>query len=101
MTTNKTLDVQAAIDLLKSGGSIEQMVISDLATSKVEAIDAMLLAKNGCLVPDGNIFYDDDNIQYDSDFDEVNWSGPVPFKQMKESLSSGTAQCRVLPNNKI
>lgn len=62
MTTNKTLDVQAAIDLLKSGGSIENRVISDVATSKVKALDAMLLAKNGCLVPDGNIVYDDESI---------------------------------------
>lgn len=92
MTTNRTLDVYAAIDLLKSGGSIEKMVISDLSTSKVKAMDAMLLAANGCLVPDGNIVYDDDNIQYDSDFDEVTWGSPAPFKQMKESLSSGTAQ---------
>ncbi len=90
MTTNKAVDVHAALDLLKSGGSIAEMIISDLSTSKVKAMDAMLLAENGCLVPDGNIIYDDDNIQHDSDFDEVTWGKPMPFKQMKESLSSGT-----------
>lgn len=82
MTTNKTLDVQAAIDLLKSGGSIENRVISDVATSKVKALDAMLLAKNGCLVPDGNIVYDDESIQFDPDFDEVTWEKSATLKQV-------------------
>lgn len=91
MTMNKTLKVQAAIDLLKSGGSIEKMVISDLTRSKVKAMDALLLAENGFIVPDGNIVYDDQEIQPDPDFDEVQWSRPVPFKKRKESVSSDQA----------
>lgn len=92
MTTNNKIDVHSAIDLLKSGGKIDKIIISDLTTSKVKAMDALLLAENGCLVPDGNIVYDDDKVQYDSDFDEVAWGKLVPFKQMKESLSSATAK---------
>ena len=59
MTKNKVLPVQSAIDLLKSGGSLDNVVISDLDSSKVNVMDALLLAKNGCLVPDGNIEYND------------------------------------------
>ncbi len=92
MTMNKKISVHSAIDLLKSGGNIDKVIISDLTTSKVKAMDALLLAENGCLVPDGNIIYDDDQIQYDSDFDEVAWGKPVPFRQLKESLSSETAK---------
>lgn len=88
MTKNKKINVHSAIDLLKSGGSIDKMIISDLTTSKVKAMDALLLAENGCVVPDGNIVYDDSDIQYDPDFDEVTWSKPVPFKELKELLSS-------------
>ena len=88
MTMNKKIGIHAAIDLLKSGGNIDKVIISDLTTSKVKAMDALLLAENGCLVPDGNIVYDDDQIQYDSDFDDVTWGKPVPFK----SLSSETAK---------
>lgn len=92
MTTNKKINVHSAIDLLKSGGNIDKIIISDLTTSKVKAMDALLLAENGFLVPDGNIVYDDDKIQYDSEFDEVTWGKPLPFKRMEESLSSETAK---------
>lgn len=88
MTTNNKVDAHSAIELLKSGGSIENIIISDLTTSKVKAMDALLLAENGCLVPDGNILYDDGNIQHDSDFDEVTWGNPIPFNQKKDSLPS-------------
>ena len=76
MTKNKVLPVQSAIDLLKSGGSLDNVVISDLDSSKVNVMDALLLAKNGCLVPDGNIEYNDEQIQYDPDFDDVDWGKP-------------------------
>ncbi|MBK6905313.1 MAG: hypothetical protein IPH04_21575 [Saprospirales bacterium] len=85
---NKEINVDSAIELLKSGGNLDQIIISGLATSKVKMIDALLLAKNGCVVPDGNIVYDDDQIQYDPDFDDVTWGRPVPFKKLKQSLET-------------
>ena len=88
---NKQIDVRSAIDLLKSGETIDNVVISDMTTSKVMAMDALLLAKNGFIVPDGNIVYDDDQVQYDPDFDDVTWGKPIPFKQLKESLTSEIA----------
>ena len=87
---NQEINVDSAIDLLKSGGSLEHIIISDLATSKVRMMDALLLARNGCVVPDGNIVYDDDQIQYDPDFDDVIWGRPVPFKKLKQSLETGS-----------
>ena len=85
---NKEINVDSAIDLLKSGGNLEQIIIADLATSKVRMIDALLLARNGYVVPDGNIVYDDDQIQYDPDFDKVTWGRPVPFRKLKQSLET-------------
>jgi hypothetical protein len=46
------------IQVLKSGDNLDQVIIADLNTSKVSMIDALLLAKNGFVVPDGNIVYD-------------------------------------------
>ena len=51
--------------------------------------DALLLARNGYIVPEDNVVYDDAQIQYDPDFDDVAWGQPVPFKKLIPSLESG------------
>lgn len=79
---NKELNVDAAIDLLKSGRNLDEITISDPATSKVQMMDALLLARNGYVVPEDNVVYDDDQIQYDPDFDDMTWGKPVPFKNL-------------------
>lgn len=84
----KEINVDAAIDLLKSGGKLDQITISDIATSKVQMLDALLLARNGYAVPEGNVVYDDDQIQYDPDFDDMTWGKPVSFKKLKQSLET-------------
>lgn len=85
------MNVDSAIELLKSGGSLDQIIIADLETSKVRVMDALLLAQNGCVVPDGNIVYDDDQIQYDPDFDDVTWGKPVSFKKLRQSWETDEA----------
>ena len=87
---NKEISIDFAIDLLKSGGSLDQVTITDLSTSKVRMMDALLLARSGYVVPNDNVVYDDDQIQYDSDFDDTTWGQPVPFKKLKQSLETGT-----------
>jgi hypothetical protein len=84
----KEIKVDAAIDLLKSGGNLDQITISDLATSKIRMMDALLLARNGYAVPDDNVIYDDNQIKYDPDFDEMTWGKPVSFKKLKQSLET-------------
>ncbi|MFZ2898938.1 MAG: hypothetical protein WA004_09965 [Saprospiraceae bacterium] len=49
-------------------------------------MDALLLAENGIVVPDGNIVYDDSDIQYDPDFDDVEWGKPFSFQEKREQL---------------
>lgn len=87
MTANHKISVQAAIDIIKSGGTVGANTLSDVETTQVKAMDALLLAENGFVVPDGNIIYNDSDIQYDPDFDEVEWGVPVPFRQLKKELS--------------
>lgn len=87
------INLHVAIDLIKSGGHLDQVVIADLETSRVGVADALLLAENGFIVPDGNIVYDDAQVQYDPDFDDVAWGQPVPFRQIKQALeSNGNAE---------
>jgi hypothetical protein len=88
MTLTKKIDALSAINLLKSGKNLDNVVISDLETSRIRAMDALLLAKNGYLVPDGNIVYDDNDIAYDPDFDDVEWGQPISFREFKQSLSA-------------
>lgn len=83
MTTTKKIASHAAINLLKSGRTLEDVVIADLESSKIKVMDALLLAKNGYVVPDGSIVYDDDDIAYDPDFDEEEWQKPISFSQFK------------------
>jgi hypothetical protein len=49
-------------------------------------VDALLLAEHGFVVPDGNMVYDDRDIQYDPDFDDVEWGAPVPFQKWQQEL---------------
>lgn len=86
---SKKIDVNSAIDLLKSGGNLDQTIITDLVTAKVKMPDALLLARNGYVIPEDNVVYDDSQIQYDPDFDDVTWGKPVPFKKLKQSLEAG------------
>ena len=92
MIPNNKVTVERAIDILKSGGTLGESVISDLEISKVKAMDALLLAENGFFVPDGNIVYDDNDIQYDPDFDDVEWGDPVPFRHGKNHLVQETKE---------
>ena len=86
MTMENKISVKKAIDILKSGGDISNNIISNLETSKIKAMDALLLAENGFVVPDGNIIYNDNAIKYDPDFDEIDWGKSTPFKHQKKQL---------------
>lgn len=61
--------------MIKRGTSVAGVVLSDVETQQLGFRDALLLAENGFVVPNGNIVYDDAEIQYDSDFDGVEWRG--------------------------
>jgi len=91
MTTGEKINVEKAIDILRSGGNLGANTISDLETSKVKAMDALILAENGFVVPSGNIVYQDSDIQYDPDFDDVDWREPVSFHQLKNRTEESQA----------
>jgi len=50
------------------------VVIEDLKETQVRAVDALILAEYGIVIPEQNIYYSDEDIAFDPDFDDVEWS---------------------------
>lgn len=68
---NHKISVSEALRKLESGESVSNCLI-DFDRIKVEALDVMTLSKGGIAVPEAAIYYDDDDIAYDEDF-EGDW----------------------------
>lgn len=69
--TNHKISVSEALRKLESGESVSDYLI-DFDRIKVEALDVMKLSKGGIVVPEAAIYYDDDDIVYDKEF-EGDW----------------------------
>ncbi|MBK6904234.1 MAG: hypothetical protein IPH04_15895 [Saprospirales bacterium] len=67
MTQNK-ISVSEALKRIEQGQSIADYSI-DFDRIKVEALDVMKLAKAGVMVPEESIYYEDDDIVNDEDFE--------------------------------
>lgn len=68
------LKIEQAIEMARKNESLEGVVIEDLKETQVRAVDALILAEYGIVIPEQNIYYSDEDIAYDPDFDEVKWS---------------------------
>lgn len=68
------LKIEQAIEMARKNQSLEGVVIEDLRETQVRAVDALILAEYGIVIPEQNIYYSDDDIAYDPDFDDVKWS---------------------------
>lgn len=68
---NHKISVSEALRKLEAGESVTDYSI-DFDRIKVEALDVMKLSKGGIEVPEAAIYYDDDDIAFDEDF-ESNW----------------------------
>lgn len=83
--------VEQAIAMARNNESLEGLVIEDLQDTQVRAVDALALAEHGVLLPEQNIYYNDEDIAYDPDFDEVEWS-KEPLKMTWEEKIQLAAQ---------
>lgn len=83
--------VEQAIAMARNNESLEGLVIEDLQDTQVRAVDALALAEHGVLLPEQNIYYNDEDIAYDPDFDEVEWS-KEPLKMTWEEKMQLAAQ---------
>lgn len=69
--TNHKISVSEALQKLESGETASNYSI-DFNRIKIEALDVMKLSKGGIVVPETVIYYADDEIVYDGDF-EGDW----------------------------
>ena len=60
--------------MARKNKNLEGVAIEDLKETQVRAVDALVLAEYGIIIPEQNIYYSDDDISYDPDFDDVKWS---------------------------
>ena len=67
----KTLTVKEAVDIVSSGGNLKGVVIDKESMSQVNVRDAMVLSRGGIVVPEENLYYDDNDIEYDEEIDEL------------------------------
>lgn len=70
----RTVKIEEAIQIAANEESLEGIAIENLGESQVKAKDALLLARNGILIPEQNILYRDKDVEYDSEFDDYEWS---------------------------
>ena len=68
------LKIEQAIEMARKDKSLEGVIIEDLKETQVRAVDALILAEYGIVIPEQNIYYSDEDIAYDPDFDDVKWS---------------------------
>lgn len=83
--------IEQAIEMARNNESLEGIIIEDLKETQIRAVDALLLAEHGIVLPEQNIYYNDDDIAYDADFDEVEWSAEPLQMTWKEKMQLSAA----------
>jgi hypothetical protein len=89
----KVIDIEKAIALANAKHSLDGLAIKDLNETQVRAVDALALADQGVLIPEQNIIYRDEDVQYDPEFDDYSWT-QLPSGTRLEDLESIVAQQR-------
>jgi hypothetical protein len=70
----RKISIAEAIQIARSGKSLEGVSIENLEETQIKAKDVLLLADFGVVVPEQNIYYDDNDVEYDPEFDDVTWN---------------------------
>ena len=82
----KVLNVKEAVEQVNKGERLEGVVLDESTTRQVNVRDALVLSMGGIVIPDQNIYYNDDEIVYDEDIDElVITSGVVQLSQEEKA----------------
>lgn len=67
----KTLTIKEAVERVNSGKTLEGVVLNKASMLQVNVRDAMILSKAGIVIPEENLYYDDEDIEYDEEIDEL------------------------------
>lgn len=73
----EVLTVKEAVQRVKSGGNLEGVVLDESTIKQVNVRDAMVLSRGGIVIPEQNIYYKDEEIEYDEDIDELVITGGI------------------------
>lgn len=67
----KTLTIKEAVERVNSGKTLEGVVLDKASMLQVNVRDAMVLSRAGIVIPEENLYYDDTDIAYDEEIDEL------------------------------
>ena len=65
------LTVKEAVERVNKGGNLEGVHLDERTIQQVNVRDAMVLSRGGIVIPEQNIFYKEEEIEYDEDIDEL------------------------------
>lgn len=65
------LTVKEAVKRVNKGGSLEGVQLDERTIQQVNVRDAMVLSRGGIVIPEQNVFYKDEEIEYDEEIDEL------------------------------
>jgi hypothetical protein len=90
----KVLTVKEAVERVNSGENLAGVVLDEESSQQVNVRDAMVLSNGGIVVPEQNIYYDDDDIQYDEDIDELTITSGIVELSWAEKARRASAHQR-------
>ena len=75
--TMEVLTLEEAVQRVNSGGNLEGVVLDESTIKQVNVRDAMVLSRGGIVIPEQNIYYKDEEIEYDEDIDALVITGGI------------------------
>jgi len=83
----KLLTIEEAVDRVNKGDNLEGVVLDKSTIKQVNVQDAMILSRGGIVIPEENIYYDDGDIEYDEDIDELTITSGVINLSWEEKMN--------------
>jgi len=90
----KVLTIKEAVERINNGGNLEGIVLDESTMKQVNVRDAMVLSRGGVVIPDQNIYYNDEDIEYDEDIDELTITSGIINLSWEEKVKRAENQER-------
>lgn len=87
----KTLTVKEAVARINEGGDLKGIILDQDSTQQVNIQDAIVLSSGGIVIPEQNIYYNDDDIAYDEDIDELTINSEIVELSWEEKARRAAA----------
>lgn len=80
----KTITVEEAVQKVNNGKNLKVYVLDKQQSRQVNVRDAMVLNRGGLVIPEENLFYEDEKIAYDADIDELQIGAEITGMSWKD-----------------